>query len=201
VQILSLSDEVVSFINSPVVRERFHAVELVVGCGDLPADYLEYVLTVLDVPLVYVPGNHDLDQFDVPGGFNLDGKYTVLNGLTILGLGGSPRYKNQGRHQYTETEMRIRVIWKTLTAIRYPRILQSGLDLFITHAPPRGIHDADDIAHRGFKSFHWLLKWLRPKMMLHGHTHAPPNIVDSETVVRSTRVINTYPYKQVAFSR
>src|SRR5205823_4064430 len=33
--------------------------DLVVGCGDLPFDYLEYLVSRLDVPLLYVPGNHD----------------------------------------------------------------------------------------------------------------------------------------------
>jgi hypothetical protein len=35
--------------------------DLVVSCGDLPFDYLEYIVTVLSVPLLYVPGNHDPD--------------------------------------------------------------------------------------------------------------------------------------------
>jgi Icc-related predicted phosphoesterase len=197
VRVLALSDEVVSFIYSPVVKDRFYDVDFIVGCGDLPTEYLEYVLTVLDVPLFYVPGNHDHDQLDVPGGCNVDGKYTVVEGLTILGLGGSPRYKARGNHQYTETEMRIRVIWKAINAVVRPSVLREGLDLFISHAPLRGVHDAPDVAHRGFRSFHLLLKWLRPKLMLHGHTHTPPNIVASETIVGSTRVINAYPYKQI----
>ena len=29
------------------------------SCGDLPFDYLEYLVSRLDVPLLYVPGNHD----------------------------------------------------------------------------------------------------------------------------------------------
>ena len=33
--------------------------DLVIGCGDLPFDYLEYLVSRLDVPLLYVPGNHD----------------------------------------------------------------------------------------------------------------------------------------------
>lgn len=33
--------------------------DAVVSCGDLPFEYLEYIVTVLSVPLLYVPGNHD----------------------------------------------------------------------------------------------------------------------------------------------
>jgi uncharacterized protein len=35
--------------------------DLVVSCGDLPFDYLEYIVTVSSAPLLYVPGNHDPD--------------------------------------------------------------------------------------------------------------------------------------------
>ena len=34
--------------------------DLVLSCGDLPFDYLEYLVSRLDVPVFYVPGNHDL---------------------------------------------------------------------------------------------------------------------------------------------
>lgn len=37
------------------------APDLVVSCGDLPFEYLEYMVTILSVPLLYVPGNHDPD--------------------------------------------------------------------------------------------------------------------------------------------
>ena len=104
-KILALSDRVVSRIYSSTVREQFADVELIIGCGDLPAYYLEYVVTQLNVPLVYVPGNHDPDDLIVPGGIPADGKIVKLNGAVIVGLGGSRRYKPKGRHQYTEAEM------------------------------------------------------------------------------------------------
>ena len=47
-----------SFIYSPQVRGRFEDIDLVLGCGDLPYFYLEYVLTALNVPLFFVRGNH-----------------------------------------------------------------------------------------------------------------------------------------------
>ena len=46
-KILALSDEVVPWIYSPTLRERCGDVGLIVGCGDLPYYYLEYVVTVL----------------------------------------------------------------------------------------------------------------------------------------------------------
>ena len=109
-KILALSDSVVDQIYSAWVLERFSDVDLIVGCGDLPADYLEYVVTQLNVPLVYVPGNHDPDDYRVPGGISIDGRVEVINGVRIAGLGGSQRYKSRGRHQYTEQQMFYRMV-------------------------------------------------------------------------------------------
>src|ERR1700760_4733603 len=36
--------------------------QLIVACGDLPAEYLGALMNALDLPLVFVPGNHDRDQ-------------------------------------------------------------------------------------------------------------------------------------------
>jgi hypothetical protein len=33
--------------------------DLVLSCGDLPFEYLEYLVTIAGVPLLFVPGNHD----------------------------------------------------------------------------------------------------------------------------------------------
>ncbi len=124
-KILALSDEIVPFIYSPAVRERFGDVGLIVGCGDLPVAYLEYVVTQLNVPLVYVPGNHDPDEYTVHGGQSIDGRWTKIDGVAVGGLGGSQRYKPVGRHQYTDQEM------------LGSRIALVPLDDSVPHPPPR----------------------------------------------------------------
>jgi predicted phosphodiesterase len=58
-KILTVSDKVVDFIYSPQLKEKFGDVELVLSCGDLPFYYLEYIVSILNVPLFYVMGNHD----------------------------------------------------------------------------------------------------------------------------------------------
>ena len=42
--------------------------------------------------------------------------------------------------------------------------------LVVSHAPPRDVNDGDDLAHRGFTAFRWLMKRLQPPLWLHGHT-------------------------------
>jgi predicted phosphodiesterase len=110
VKILALSDQVVPYVYSPEAKDRFRDIGLIAGCGDLPASYLEYVVSVLNAPMVYVPGNHDPDRYRVQGGVDLDASFAVFNGVAVAGLGGSPRYKEVGQHQYTEFEMDLRAL-------------------------------------------------------------------------------------------
>src|SRR5712691_5451799 len=57
--VLAVSDEVDEGLYADLGPVR--AAELVVACGDLPFEYLGYLMNGLDVPLVFVPGNHDPD--------------------------------------------------------------------------------------------------------------------------------------------
>jgi Icc-related predicted phosphoesterase len=196
-KILALSDQIVPMIYSPSIKELFGDVELIVGCGDLPAYYLEYVVTQLNVPLVYVPGNHDSDDLSVQGGISVDGKLVQINGVLIVGLGGSRRYKSKGKHQYTEAEM----CWKSARLLQkfLPTRLMKGrwVDLLITHAPPHGIHDAPDPAHTGFVAFRHFLRTFRPSMMLHGHTHVLRNLDKIHSQLYECEIVNVYPYQVV----
>ena len=58
-KILALSDQVEERIYSLAGQGHFREVGLVLGCGDLPYAYLEYLVSALNVPMFYVPGNHD----------------------------------------------------------------------------------------------------------------------------------------------
>ena len=58
-RILAIADEVSEPLYGPALASL--SPDLVLSCGDLPFDYLEYIVTVLSVPLLYVPGNHDPD--------------------------------------------------------------------------------------------------------------------------------------------
>ena len=169
----------------------FAEIDVIVSCGDLPPEYLSRLAHVYNAPLYFVGGNHDIRYKDkLPqGGFDLHGRLERIKGLNFLGLEGS-RWYNGGPYQYTEREMH----WK-IQRLR-PRIWwKGGVDIIITHAPPRHIHDAEDRCHRGFKSFRWLLDKYSPRYFIHGHIHA--NFTDSSqrvTRVNQTQVINTYGY-------
>lgn len=206
VKILSLSDKKIPFIYSPSVHKRFEHIDLVIGCGDLPYYYLEYVLTALGVPLFYVRGNHDHEvEFSAigkrrnpQGGQDLNRRAINLNGITLAGIEGSIRYK-PGSFQYTQAEM-WHLVFQLVPKMIYNRITNGHyLDIFVTHAPPNGIHDREDLPHHGVNAFRWFVKVFQPALHFHGHIHLYRPDDPSESMFGKTRVINTYGYQETDF--
>lgn len=197
-KILTVSDQIVAALHSPALTRCAAGVELILSCGDLPAHYLEYLVSLLNVPLFYVMGNHGGEggDKDFPdGGENVDLRTVEYKGLLIAGLEGAQRYNNKPRFQYTENEMRARIAALTpalmLNKARYGRYL----DVLITHAPPHKIHAADDYAHRGFKSFVWFIEHYQPRYLVHGHTHIYDQRTPTITQHGATTIVNAYGYK------
>ena len=165
-KILIISDEECPALWDHFLPERLEGIELIISCGDLKADYLSFLVTMARCPVLYVHGNHDGSyKRDPPEGCDcIDGHIVEYNGLRIGGLGGCRRY-HPGEHQYSEAEMRRR-IFRLLPPWR-----RKQLDILVTHAPPRGLGDAEDPAHRGFEAFLKLIDKYQPKYFIHGHVH------------------------------
>jgi Icc-related predicted phosphoesterase len=207
VKILAVSDEVVERLYGLCQNGHFNDIELIIGCGDLPYPYLENILTFLNKPLMYVPGNHDPDYVEnnplahVEGGSNLDLTLTRYKTFLIGGFGGSILYRPNGTNQYSQNEAFLRA-YRLLPRLLLNR-LQYGrsLDILITHSPPFGVHDEDTQAHQGLKAINWLMRMAQPRYLFHGHTHFQRrNLSASETNVGITRVINIFPYKVLEVS-
>ena len=166
-KILALSDEECSALYDYYTPGRLDGYDLIISCGDLKPEYLSFIVTMARVPVMYVHGNHDTIYSKRPpeGCDCIDGQLVVYKGLRILGLGGSYRYRPSA-HQYTEKQMRRR-IFKLLWQIWRHK----GVDVVVTHAPPRGVGDDNDLAHRGFEAFLKLIDKLHPAYLLHGHVH------------------------------
>jgi len=201
-KILAVSDQVVERIYTLTSQGHFQGTDIIVGCGDLPYTYLEYLVSMLNVPMVYVPGNHDPEynpRFSTTraeGGSNLDLKRVRVKGLLIAGLGGSVKYRPDGVNQHTQIEAFLRAAQLMpgllLNRLRYGH----ALDILITHSPPFGIHDDDTQAHTGLKAINWLLRWARPRYHFHGHTHFyRQNLEESITRFGPTTIMNIFPYK------
>ncbi len=199
-KILAVSDVVVDRLYSAQVAEYFRDVDMILGCGDLPYEYLEFLVTALNAPLLYVPGNHD-PQYDeqnpaarADGCDLLDQRVKRVKGLNLAGLGGSIRYKPVPPNQYTQTEMYFHVI-SLLPGLLRQRVQTGGvLDIMVAHSPPRGVHDDSDPAHVGFSAFRDFIRVFKPRYFLHGHTLVyKSNLLSPVTRVGATTVINVYP--------
>jgi hypothetical protein len=201
VRILAVGDEVSPTLERAVLSESFPKVGLILSCGDLPYDYLEFLVDAVGAPLLFVRGNHDRPVEteervirSPQGCLDVDGKLVEVSGLLILGLGGSPRYSPKGENQYTEGEMRRRV-WRALPELWWhTRVRGRALDILLTHAPPRGIHDGLDPAHQGFETFLALIRKWKPKLHVHGHTPPRPGL-PTETLFDSTRVVHVRGFR------
>lgn len=201
--ILAVSDRVMGNLYNPQVRQTHTDIDLLIGCGDLPFYYLDFLVSALDVPLIYVRGNHDLaPQYTVdgrvlhrvPGGVDIHGRVVTVKGLTFAGLEGSMRYRPDDPLMYTEAEMRWEIT--RLLPVLLWRRLRSGraLDILVTHSPPFQIHDRSDRAHTGFRLFHNFMRLFRPRYLLHGHVHVYRRDVPRITRFEDTIVINVYPH-------
>lgn len=206
-KILVLSDEVVERLYSLCTSGHFSEIRLILGCGDLPYSYLENLVTLLNLPLFYVPGNHDPTYNPhnpltrAEGGSNLDLRLTNHQNLLIGGIGGSIRYRPDGTNQYTQNEAYLRALrllpHLLLNRINYGRFL----DILITHSPPHGIHDDETQSHQGLKAINWILRLAKPRYHFHGHTHFQRgNLSPSETTQGPTKIINVFPYKIIEVS-
>lgn len=166
-KILAIADEESAYLWDHFEKEKLNGIDVIISCGDLDPRYLSFLATFTSAPVLYVHGNHDEKYNMIPpdGCVCIDDTIYVYNGIRILGLGGSMRYRS-GEYQYTERDMRRRVRRLALKLFRH-----GGFDILVTHAPAYQLNDARDLPHQGFKVFLSLLEKYKPRFFLHGHVH------------------------------
>ncbi len=169
---------------------RLNGFDLILSCGDLSPEYTEFLVTLANCPLVYVHGNHDsCYKRDPEGCICADGRLVEVNGLRILGMGGSYRYRS-GKYMYTEKQMNRRI-----GGIESLLRKTHGFDILLTHAPAFGLNDLDDLPHRGFECFNTLLEKYEPSYFIHGHIHLNYGYrIPQKTTKGNTIVINAFDH-------
>jgi len=230
-KILCVSDQIDPLVYSTQAKERFSDIDLVLCAGDLPSDYIDFIVSTLNKPTYFIFGNHNLTEFgyyhkqkkhtgahptlqrenpiyDMKGSFggvyagfkilkdkslSLEGQNGKKRPLLIGGVSGSIRYNN-GLNQYTDRQMFFKLLalvpslfWNK---IRYG----SFLDIFLTHASPRHIHDKEDPCHKGFECFNWFIKKFQPTYLVHGHIHLYDMNTPRKTEVGNTTVVNAFSH-------
>jgi len=209
VKILCISDQIDPLVYSPSIKERFSDIDMILCAGDLPLDYLDFIISILNKPLFFVFGNHHTEdlryfkkmwnspliegykEFFNCGAIHAGSKVITEGKFIIAGLGGSMRYNN-GINQFTDFQMFMEMV-KLIPKLLWNRIFHGRfLDVLLTHAPPRGIHDKNDQCHRGFKTYLWFMKRFKPKYLVHGHIHLYDLSDVRSTKWENTTVINAY---------
>lgn len=167
-KILIIADTEEKVLYDHFNRERFRDVDLIVSCGDLNVGYLDFVMTMVNVPMFYIRGNHDDELLTEPplGAVCLEDKVVKFKGYCFAGLGGCLRYNNRAKSMFTESEMK----WRCIKLASRAKI-KGGVDILVTHAPVRGYGDLEDLPHRGFKCFDTFLTRFHPAYLFHGHVH------------------------------
>ena len=174
-------------------KERVEGVELIVGCGDLRSDYMDFLITMVNVPMIYIRGNHDDALISKPplGAICIEDRVIRYKGITFMGLGGSMRYNPNGKNMYTEREMRMRAL-----RLKPKILMKGGVDVLVTHSPAKGYGDLDDLPHRGFDVFNKIMDRYQPKYMVHGHVHTNYGRIKREYDHPSgTKIINACGYQ------
>ncbi len=199
-KILCVSDYVDPLIYNQEVKKIFPDIDMILCAGDLPMDYVDFIVTMFNKPTYFIFGNHNLKEFhlyhkslfsDMPQdsltetpeyhggtylGFKCMTDHTLsyidpvtkkMTPLLLAGVSGSLKY-NKGLNQYTESQMKFHLLKLVphliMNKIRYGRYL----DIFLTHASPRHIHDKEDPCHKGFECYNWFIKKFKPTYLIHG---------------------------------
>lgn len=200
-KILALSDCVVNWIYSSNSKQLLSDIDLAISCGDLPGEYLDFIVSSLNIPMFFVYGNHSMDahgesdQGESNGRINLHRRVRKHGDIFLAGIEGSLRY-NQGDYQYSQFDMWLNV-FSIVPQIMRNRIFGRKLNILVTHAPPFGIQDQTDFAHQGIKAFRWFITVFKPEYHLHGHIHVYRPDTVTETKFGGTRVINVYAYRML----
>ncbi len=223
IKLLCVSDEKDPLVYSQNLKERYGDVHAVIGAGDLPMEYYGFIVTMINKPLYFVFGNHQLrhikqfknpknhifehhdmyqstgkkkiEQQDFFGSTYIGGRVRYLRDvdLIVAGMGGSRRYNN-GENQFSELQMYLKLC-RLVPRMAWNRIRRGRwIDILVTHAPPSSIHDQEDLCHRGFTAFLWFMRTFKPRFLLHGHVHLHDINEKRIDTYEQTQVINVYQH-------
>ena len=174
-RLLCVSDTTRSLAFSPNINSIYGNTDIILSAGDMPLESFDYMATMLSRDVYYVYGNHNLKNFSrdmkkdrfphSPTG-DINSKF-----YGYLMDGKCNRLKDSG-----------------LNKRRYGRYL----DILVTHAPPYGMGDGEDLCHMGFKCFLSFMDRFQPRYLIHGHVHLDDYNAPRVTEYNKTKVVNVF---------
>ena len=228
-KILAVSDSESPGLETMVSRfpEKLRDIDVIISCGDLEREYLEFLVDGINRDLFFVSGNHQQQCEEDIGGDNpverllqslrafpeklarciagqsdLHGRVVTYKNYIIAGFGGSMWYSGRG-NEYSEREM-AKTVRQVERKIQLFKLRQKILNrppydlIIISHAPIFRVHDEPDLCHKGFKCFRDFVENMSPLLWLHGHIHLDDVKKHQITVVGKTTVVNVFGHKFVA---
>ncbi|SIH19313.1 putative phosphoesterase, ICC [Mycobacteroides abscessus subsp. abscessus] len=158
---------------SGLVRE--HQIDAMISLGDFSPVHADAMQRAQAPLTAGVRGNHCTQEYmpehgivDLVGDRTRAARRGTLQlpghrNVTLLAVQGCVRYKPD-----TEDVL--------FTQEQYARDIERipGAELVITHCPPAGVNDAEDLAHSGIEALRRWMDQHRPRWLLHGHTYQNP---------------------------
>lgn len=162
-----------------------HTIDLIITLGDLTREDIVQLESITHIPKIGVYGNHDSGTY-MPdlGIWDMHLMTWEFQGLRFGGFQGCVRYKeNPHAIMYTQEEA-------MQMMAGFPAV-----DIFLSHCPPRGINDEEEVAHQGFQALRDYIERAKPQVLMHGHTYPT-----EDTVVKQfgqTRIEYVYEHKLI----
>ena len=197
-KLLVVSDEESRYIWDCFDSAVFGGVDLILSCGDLKREYLDFLVSMIPAPLFFVRGNHDESFLLRPpeGCVCVDGRVRAHKGIRVAGLGGC-RGGRGNFVEFTDSQMEKRVS-KLHREIRRA----GGIDIFLTHAPAAGHGDGSGYTHRGFEEFLTIIDAHQPPYYFFGHQHRRYNTKGPFQFTRgATQMLNACGYLLIEYNK
>jgi len=150
--------------------------------GDFGYQDLLIILKYVDKEKIYaLLGNHDHDYITEHGLKNLNGNIIEINGVTLLGIEGSFKYKPANFPSFSQKESILFLNDK------------EPVDILVSHDTKFNSDAEGDPAHQGLFGITYYLYKNRVPYHIHGHIHDPYR----KTMINGTEEISVLDYEYI----
>lgn len=162
--------------------QKYNKFDVCLLLGDHSVRDVEIIIKYVDDKKIYaLLGNHDNNYIEKFNLKNLNGKVIDINGVKLLGIQGSYRYKPDNFPSFTQKE-----------SIEFLNNKEK-VDILLCHDAPYGLSERNDVAHQGlFGILYYLFKNKVP-YCIHGHLHTQYN----KQMINGTKVNCYYMYNYI----
>ena len=150
--------------------------------GDHSSNDIEKILSCTNKNKLYgILGNHDCDYLSKYNITNLNGNLININGVTLLGIEGSYKYKPSSYPSFSQAD-----------SIRFLNNL-SKADILLSHDGKFDEKKSNDPAHQGLFGITYYLYKNRVPYHIHGHLHKSYK----KEMLNGTKEISVYMYEYI----